>query len=70
MSTQMACRHIMLVCQEAISETTGKWVLVYVPTRNFFGLHTINANAPRLWESFELEAWGRDSEYLERYYIH
>ena len=47
-------------------DTRGTWVLVHVPTRSFFRLHTIDPNAPRIWESlslqgyFELEAWGPD----------
>ena len=35
-------------------DTRGTWVLVHVPTRSFFTLHTIDPNAPRIWASLSL----------------
>ena len=37
------------VARGTFKDAQGRQVLVHVPTRSFFNLHTINPNAPYIW---------------------
>lgn len=58
--------HSACVARGHFRDMRGVWVLVHVPTRSFFRLHTLDQNAMRIWARlslqgyFELEAWGPD----------
>lgn len=62
--TDVMLAHNVCVARGHFRDTRGVWVLVHVPTRSFFRLHTLDQNAMRIWASlqgyFELEAWGPD----------
>ena len=54
------------VARGTFLDAQGREVLVHVPTRSFFNLHTLDPNAPHVWSSlclegyFALPAWGPD----------
>ena len=62
--TDVMLAHNVCVARGHFRDTRGVWVLVHVPTRSFFRLHTLDQNAMRIWASlslqgfFEIEALG------------
>ena len=64
--TDVMLAHSVCVARGHFRDTRRVRVLVHVPTRSFFRLHTLDQNARRIWASlslhgyFELEAWGLD----------
>ena len=55
-----------VVIRGTFRDERGREVLVHVPARSFFNLHTLDPNAPNIWDSlclaeyFALPAWGPD----------
>ena len=54
------------VARGTFRDAQGREVLVHVPMQSFFNLHTMDPNAPHIWNSlclaeyFALPAWGPD----------